>query len=151
MYNTQCKLTFKEDNQYQVRMEYEPRLQKLVRIDRLNRKDSTRSVSKYAYNSEGDLLRAEDQDGWVELSYNPQRKISEMKYEEGTLLFEYNSIGKPVVIEIKGGGKLLVTYDSKGEILSAKSADGNVQTGQQITRAFTALLNRIKPTGVSLD
>ncbi len=150
-YNTQCKLTFKEDNQYQVRMEYDPRLQKLVRMERLNRKDSTRSVSRYVYNSEGDLLRAEDQDGWVELSYNPQRKISEMKYEEGTLLFEYNSIGKPVVIEIKDGGKLLVTYDSKGEILSAKSADGNVQTGQQISRAFTALLNRIKPTGISLD
>jgi YD repeat-containing protein len=151
VYSTDCKLTYKEDNQYQVRMEYDPQLRKLIRMERLDRQDSTRRVSTYTYNQNGDLIRAQDEDGWVELSYNEQKKIAEMKYEEGTLLFEYNKIGKPVIIEVKGGGKLLVTYDSKGEITSVKSSDDNTQTSQQITRAFRVLLDRIKPTGVSID
>ena len=151
VYNPACQITYKEDNQYQVRMEYDPEVRKLIRLERLSRTDSSRTVSTFSYNRSGDLLRAEDADGWVELSYNGQKKIAEMKYEGGTLLFEYNKAGKPVVIEVKGGGKLLVTYKDNGEIDTVKSSDNNSQTSLQITRAFQVLLNRVKPAGVTID
>jgi hypothetical protein len=66
------------------------------------------------------------------------------------LSFEYNALGKPVEIKMKGIGKINVAYDNYGEIKKVKSDQGH-KMALQVTQAFQSLLAIVKPAGVNLN
>jgi hypothetical protein len=66
------------------------------------------------------------------------------------LSFKYNSLGKPVEIEMMKVGKIQVAYDNYGEIKRVESKQGH-KMALQVTQAFQNLLAIVKPAGVNLN
>jgi hypothetical protein len=66
------------------------------------------------------------------------------------LSFKYNSLGKPVEIEMVKVGKIQVAYDNYGEIKRVESKQGH-KMALQVTQAFQNLLAIVKPAGVNLN
>ena len=96
------------------------------------------------------LLKASKSNGdTVEMEYLDNGKISKMVSNDETLLFKYNTMGKPIAIEIEGEGKIDVTYDKYGEIERVDSEDGH-SMALKVTQAFQNLLAIVKPSGVNL-
>ena len=72
------------------------------------------------------------------------------KQTKRILSFTYNSLGKPVEIEMQKVGKIQVAYDNYGEIKNVKSKQGH-KMALQVTQAFQNLLAIVKPAGVNLN
>ena len=93
---------------------------------------------------------------WVKLIYDDKNKISSMTDgnketdKTRTLIFEYNSIGKPIKINMKDIGAINVTYDENGKIERVESQEGH-KMALQVTQAFQSLLQLVKPSGVNLN
>jgi len=89
----------------------------------------------------GELARIEDSAGsWIDLKYGAANKISTMTSSDGkSLRFEYNTGGKPTLIDVKGIGALRVTYDADGEIDEVDS-EGGSKVALQVNRAFNQLM-----------
>ena len=145
-YNNRCllieKLTTQGDSTY---IKYHSKFDKIISVNKNN------SITDFEYDSKGNLIKAEKSNGnWVELEYDEKGNIIKMLQEDKSLLFTYNSYGKPIVIELEGVGKINVTYDKYGDIESVKSDDGH-EIALQVTQAFQSLLSLVKPAGVNLN
>ncbi len=151
VYNNLCNLVYKETNSTITKVEYDPVINKIIRTVNIEKENEDSTVNLFIYNKNGDLIRAEEGKQWVTLSYNKENRISKMEYEGGVLNFEYNSYGKPVLIELEEGGKVSVKYNEDGEIVKVESSDGDHNMALKITQAFQNLLSRVKPAGVSLN
>lgn len=149
-YNSFCFLVLKETDSYTARVTYDSLLRKIVRSEYINKRSGEKNIHTFQYNTNGDLIRADEDGKWVVLDYDSKGKISRMEYEEGVLRFEYNSIGKPSVIQMEGKGTLKVTYKSNGEIDKVDSEEGS-SVSMAITQAFQMLLRRTKPQGLNFN
>lgn len=149
-YNSFCLLTYKENNTSITRVTYDSLLRKIVRSEYTDKATSRLTVYSYRYNTNGDLVRADEDGKWVELSYDENNKISRMVYEDGVLEFEYNSMGKPILIRSEGKGSVRVTYKSNGEIDKTESDEGS-SVAISITSAMQTLLARTRPRGLTFD
>lgn len=144
-YNNRCRLIRKTSNYGDdIEMKYHPTLEKLTYV----RNDQ--GEFNFEYNTKGNLLKASKSNGdTVEMEYLDNGKISKMISNDETLLFKYNTMGKPIAIEIEGEGKIDVTYDKYGEIERVDSEDGH-SMALKVTQAFQNLLAIVKPSGVNL-
>lgn len=149
-YNSYCFLVLKETDSYTARVTYDSLLRKIVRSEYINKRSGEKNIHTFQYNTNGDLIRADEDGKWVVLEYDMNGKISRMEYEDGVLRFEYNSIGKPSVIQMEGKGTLKVTYKSNGEIEKVDSEEGS-SVSLAITQAFQMLLRRTKPQGLNFN
>lgn len=145
-YNNRCllteKLSTRGDSTY---IKYHSRFDKIISLNNNNR------ITDFEYDYKGNLIKAKKNNGkWVELVYDEKGNITKMLQEDKTLIFTYNSYGKPIVIEMEGIGKINVTYDKYGEMESVKSDDGH-KIALQVTQAFQNLLSIVKPAGVNLN
>ena len=114
-------------------------------------------TTKFKYDKKGNLKEAQNSKGKaVLLIYNNKGKIQKMvdkdvKTKKRRILsFKYNSLGKPVVIEMEKIGKIQVDYDNYGEIKRVESKQGH-KMALQVTQAFQNLLAIVKPAGVNLN
>ncbi len=116
-------------------------------------------TTKFTYDKKGNLIMAQNDKGKsVLLVYNSKGKIQTMvdkqkkgkRYVKRALKFKYNSLGKPVEIEMSGVGKIQVAYDNYGEIKRVESKQGH-KMALQVTQAFQNLLAIVKPAGVNLN
>ena len=136
------KLSTRGDSTY---IKYHSRFDKIISLNNNNR------ITDFEYDYKGNLIKAKKNNGkWVELVYDEKGNITKMLQEDKTLIFTYNSYGKPIVIEMEGIGKINVTYDKYGEMESVKSDDGH-KIALQVTQAFQNLLSIVKPAGVNLN
>jgi YD repeat-containing protein len=119
------------------------------------------SWTKFDYDEQGNLSKAEDSNGKaVLLVYDRTGQITKMvdanitadkkKTINRSLAFKYNAMGKPTEIALDKAGKINVDYDNFGEIKNVKSSGSNEMT-YQVTEAFTNLLEIVKPAGVDLS
>ncbi|MBD64020.1 MAG: hypothetical protein CME62_02355 [Halobacteriovoraceae bacterium] len=117
--------------------------------------------TQFQYDGKGNLKMAQNSRGKsILLIYNSKGKIQKMvdkevdaktkKESRRTLAFKYNSLGKPVEIEMQKVGKINVSYDNYGEIKQVKSEQGH-KMALQVTQAFQNLLAIVKPAGVNLN
>lgn len=113
--------------------------------------------TKFDYNGKGNLEEAVDDKGkTVKLHYDRKGRIATMidfdkkTKEKRVLSFEYNALGKPVEISIKGVGKINVSYDNYGEIKKVDSKEGH-KMSMMVTQTFQHLLSIVKPAGVNLS
>lgn len=117
--------------------------------------------TEFKYDKKGNLKIAKNSKGKsILLVYNSKGKIQKMvdkqvnpktkKASKRTLGFKYNSLGKPVEIEIQKVGKINVSYDNYGEIKQVNSKQGH-KMALQVTQAFQNLLAIVKPAGVNLN
>lgn len=143
-YNNRCLLVEKINDYDSIYMKYHPVLEKMTYVK------NEQGEYHFEYDEKGNLTLAKRDDAWVQLIYNAEGKITEMRQEEQSLIFKYNDVGKPIKIEIEGVGGIDVTYDKYGEIERVSSEDGH-QISLQVTQAFQKLLGLVKPSGVSLD
>ena len=109
------------------------------------------------YDLQGNLTRAENSKGHViELDYGTTPLIQRMLETDRNsnnrheLLFKYNAMGKPVEITLSCVGKINVTYDEKGEIVSVKSDQGT-KMALQVTQVFSNLLRVVQVAGTRMD
>lgn len=114
-------------------------------------------TTKFKYDKKGNLKEAQNSKGKaVLLIYNNKGKIQkmvdkDMKTKKKRILsFKYNSLGKPVQIEMEKIGKIQVAYDNYGEIKRVESKQGH-KMALQVTQAFQNLLAIVKPAGVNLN
>lgn len=114
-------------------------------------------TTTFEYDKKGNLKEAKNSKGKaVLLIYNNKGKIQKMvdkdvKTKERRILsFKYNSLGKPVQIEMEKVGKINVAYDNYGEIKRVESKQGH-KMALQVTQAFQNLLAIVKPAGVNLN
>lgn len=158
-YDDKGRLIRKNSGGQVTELSYDDRVNKISRVLRYpENQPEDRSISEFSYNPDGDLLRASNSEGrWVELEYNADNQIQVARSEETTLTFAYGRFGKPVSITVEGVGRLDVTYDDHGEILSVDSSplDANAdisrtEISMRVTRAFQTLLTLVKPAGVDL-
>lgn len=96
------------------------------------------------YTDSGQLRSIENSNGKrIELQYNREDQIQRLiSDDEDTIIFTYNSFGKPGKIEYQGLGVLDVTYDEHGEVLSVDSEQGH-QMALRITSTFQKLLGMV--------
>lgn len=113
-------------------------------------------TTQYEYDAKGNLVKAINNAGkTVLLIYDSKGKISKMVDQESAtqkriLAFKYNSLGKPIEIEMENVGKINVAYDNYGEIKKVDSSAGHAMA-LQVTQAFQNLLTIVKPAGVNLN
>lgn len=114
---------------------------------------------KYEYNQNGDLVKAIEKNGnAILLVYDIEGRISKM-YEKSSiskksrsLLFTYNTKGKPTVVELEGRGKLTLTYDSQtqSKVQDIKSSS-DLNVFNEVRDVFGNFMEVIKPTGINLS
>lgn len=151
-YNAKGLLTKKASTKGDiVELEYHKEFNKITKV--VNNKGWT----KFAYDKKGNLTRATNNKGKsVALFYDIKGRIQKMFDKDSKsnktriLSFEYNALGKPVEIKMKGIGKINVAYDNYGEIKKVKSDQGH-KMALQVTQAFQSLLAIVKPAGVNLN
>jgi YD repeat-containing protein len=133
-----------------VNIEYDEAINKIKKV--VNNEGST----QFEYDPKGNLIKAANNHGkTVFLIYDTKGKISKMVDQESAtqkrvLAFKYNSLGKPVEIEMEQVGKINVAYDNYGEIKKVESSAGH-KMALQVTQAFQNLLSIVKPAGVNLN
>ena len=144
-YNNRCKLIRKTSSfGTDVEMKYHPTSEKIVYVKNKDKE------TFFEYDTNGNLTNAKTNKGEeIELVYNSEGRIIKMISTTETLLFAYNSYGKPIEVEIDGVGKINVTYDTNGEIERVSSDDGH-EMAYKVTQAFQDLLAIVKPSGVNL-
>jgi len=150
-YNNQGLLTKKTSSKGEfVNIEYDEKINKISKV--VNNDGTT----QFEYDAKGNLTKASNNLGKVIfLIYDSKGKISKMVDQESSsqkrvLGFKYNSLGKPVEIEMEKVGKINVAYDNYGEIKKVDSSAGH-KMALQVTQAFQNLLNIVKPAGVNLN
>jgi len=162
-YNAKGMLTKKVSSDGNaVQLEYDPKVDKPVKIV------TNKGWTKFKYDSKGNLLYAvNDKKQEVKLIYNRKGKIQTMLDRDisarqlasksktkgaktRTIDFEYNEIGKPTKISLRGVGTINVSYSNSGGIKNVSSSAGH-QIALQVTSAFQNLLSIIAPAGVSLS
>lgn len=151
-YNAKGLLTKKASSKGDIiELEYHKKFNKITKV--VNNKGWT----KFSYDKKGNLTRATNSKGKsVALFYDIKGRIQKMfdknKKSNKTriLSFQYNALGKPVEIKMKGIGKINVAYDNYGEIKKVKSDQGH-KMALQVTQAFQSLLAIVKPAGVNLN
>jgi YD repeat-containing protein len=151
-YNKKGLLTNKSSTKGEsVQLEYHPKFNKITKV--LNNRGST----KFDYDDRANLVKATndkgksvmlfyDSKGRIQRMYDKDRKTNKTR----VLTFEYNALGKPVEIQMKGVGKINVAYDNYGEIKKVESKQGH-KMALQVTQAFQSLLAIVKPAGVNLN
>lgn len=152
-YNAKGLLTKKTSTRGEfVQLEYDDTLNKISKV--LNNEGWT----SFQYDKNGNLSKAINSSGKsVLLIYDRNGRITKMIDQEKndektrrTLSFKYNSIGKPVEIEMEKVGVINVAYDNYGEIKKVESKAG-AKMALQVTQAFQSLLSIVKPAGVNLN
>ncbi len=151
-YNSDGLLTKKSSTKGDfVNITYDSNLKKIAKV--VNNSGWT----KFDYDKKGNLTKAVSSQGKaVLLIYNSTGKITKMidnnskTNERRTLSFKYNSLGKPIEIEMDSVGKINVAYDNYGEIKKVDSKQGH-KMALQVTQAFQNLLSIVKPAGVNLN
>jgi YD repeat-containing protein len=134
-----------------VKINYDKKLKKISKVE------NNAGWTKFSYDAKGNLKKAKNSKGKaVLLVYDRKGKITKMvdhnekSKKRRTLAFEYNAMGKPVVITMEKVGKINVTYDNYGEIKKVDSKSGH-KMALQVTQAFQNLLQIVKPAGVNLN
>jgi YD repeat-containing protein len=152
-YNSKGLLTKKTSTRGEfVQLEYDDKINKISKV--VNNEGWT----SFQYDKQGNLSKANNSVGKsVLLIYDRNGKITKMIDQEKsdektrrTLNFKYNSLGKPVEIEMEGTGIINVAYDNYGEIKKVESKAG-AKMALQVTQAFQSLLGIVKPAGVNLN
>lgn len=152
-YNDKGLLTKKTSTKGEfVQLEYDDKLNKITKV--VNNDGWT----SFQYDKIGNLAKAVNSAGKsVLLIYDRNGKITKMIDQEKndektrrTLSFKYNSLGKPVEIEMENVGIINVAYDNYGEIKKVESKAG-AKMALQVTQAFQSLLSIVKPAGVNLN
>lgn len=150
-YNSNGLLTKKSSTKGDfVNIDYDDKVNKIKKV--VNNEGTT----EFEYDAKGNLVKASNNEGKIVfLIYDSKNKISKMVDQESassrrTLAFKYNSLGKPVEIEMEKVGKINVAYDNYGEIKKVESSAGH-KMALQVTQAFQNLLTIVKPAGVNLN
>ena len=151
-YNDDGLLTKKTSTKGEfVKIDYDEKLKKISKVT------NTDGWTSFDYDAKGNLVKALNSKGKaVLLIYNSKGKISKMVDRDKktkktrTLDFEYNSLGKPVVITMEKVGQINVKYDNYGDIKRVESKSGH-KMAMQVTQAFQNLLSIVKPAGVNLN
>jgi YD repeat-containing protein len=152
-YNAKGLLTKKTSTRGEfVQLDYDDKINKITKV--VNNEGWT----TFAYDKGGNLSKAVNSVGKsVLLIYDRAGKITKMIDQEKsdeksrrTLSFKYNSMGKPVEIEMEKVGIINVAYDNYGEIKKVESKAG-AKMALQVTQAFQSLLSIVKPAGVNLN
>lgn len=152
-YNAKGLLTKKTSTKGEfVQLDYDDKLNKITKV--VNNEGWT----TFQYDKLGNLAKAVNSSGKsVLLIYDRMGKITRMIDQEKndeksrrTLSFKYNSMGKPVEIEMENVGVINVAYDNYGEIKKVESKAG-AKMALQVTQAFQSLLSIVKPAGVNLN
>jgi YD repeat-containing protein len=144
-YNNRCLRT-KESNSsgLNIEMKYHPTSEKLVEV--LKGDD----LFKYDYNENYDLITAQKNNNLpIKFTYDEKGKIETFTTDAIALTFEYNTIGKPIKISIKGKGHISMDYDEYGEVKNVDS-EGGREIPSLISDAFQVLLNVVSPSGINL-
>lgn len=152
-YNSKGLLTKKSSTRGEyVELSYDDVLNKITKV--VNNSGWT----QFQYDKSGNLNKAVNSSGkQVLLIYDRNGKISKMVDQQGndqksrrTLAFTYNSMGKPIEINMENVGVINVAYDNYGEIKKVESKAG-AKMALQVTQAFQSLLSIVKPAGVNLN
>jgi YD repeat-containing protein len=152
-YNAKGLLTKKTSTRGEyVELAYDDKINKITKV--VNNEGWT----TFQYDKIGNLAKAINSSGKsVLLIYDRLGKITKMIDQEKddaksrrTLSFKYNSMGKPVEIEMENVGIINVAYDNYGEIKKVESKAG-AKMALQVTQAFQSLLSIVKPAGVNLN
>lgn len=152
-YNEKGLLTKKTSTKGEyVQLEYDDKINKITKV--VNNEGWT----NFTYDKAGNLAKAVNSNGKsVLLIYDRMGKITKMIDQEKndektrrTLSFKYNSLGKPIEIEMENVGIINVAYDNYGEIKKVESKAG-AKMALQVTQAFQSLLSIVKPAGVNLN
>ena len=152
-YNAKGLLTKKTSTKGEfVQLDYDDKINKITKV--VNNEGWT----TFQYDKSGNLSKAVNSAGKsVLLIYDRAGKITKMIDQEKnneksrrTLSFKYNSMGKPVEIEMENVGIINVAYDNYGEIKKVESKAG-AKMALQVTQAFQSLLSIVKPAGVNLN
>lgn len=152
-YNAKGLLTKKTSTRGEyVELAYDDKINKITKV--VNNDGWT----TFQYDKLGNLGKAVNSSGKsVLLIYDRTGKITKMIDQEKedaktrrTLSFKYNSMGKPVEIEMENVGIINVAYDNYGEIKKVESKAG-AKMALQVTQAFQSLLSIVKPAGVNLN
>ena len=152
-YNSKGLLTKKTSTKGEfVQLDYDDKINKITKV--LNNEGWT----TFQYDKTANLSKAVNSVGKsVLLIYDHTGKITKMIDQEKndeksrrTLSFKYNSMGKPVEIEMENVGIINVAYDNFGEIKKVESKAG-AKMALQVTQAFQSLLSIVKPAGVNLN
>lgn len=152
-YNAKGLLTKKTSTKGEfVQLDYDDKINKITKV--VNNDGWT----TFQYDKIGNLSKAVNSSGKsVLLIYDRAGKITKMIDQEKndeksrrTLSFKYNSMGKPVEIEMENVGIINVAYDNYGEIKKVESKAG-AKMALQVTQAFQSLLSIVKPAGVNLN
>lgn len=152
-YNAKGLLTKKTSTRGEyVELAYDDKINKITKV--VNNDGWT----TFQYDKIGNLAKAVNSSGKsVLLIYDRAGKITKMIDQEKddtksrrTLSFKYNSMGKPVEIEMENVGIINVAYDNYGEIKKVESKAG-AKMALQVTQAFQSLLSIVKPAGVNLN
>lgn len=152
-YNAKGLLTKKTSTRGEfVQLDYDEKINKITKV--VNNEGWT----SFQYDKGGNLSKAVNSAGKsVLLIYDRAGKITRMIDQEKndeksrrTLSFKYNSMGKPVEIEMENVGIINVAYDNYGEIKKVESKAG-AKMALQVTQAFQSLLSIVKPAGVNLN
>ncbi len=100
------------------------------------------------YTDRGSFKGVADRDGdIISLDYNAKNEIIRFASRgKPTLDFEYNEIGKPILIKAGETGEVHVEYDEQGNILKVSSPQGH-QASLVITQRFQSLLSISKKIG----
>jgi YD repeat-containing protein len=152
-YNAKGLLTKKTSTRGEyVELAYDDKINKITKV--VNNDGWT----TFQYDKIGNLSKAVNSSGKsILLIYDRTGKITKMIDQEKedaktrrTLSFKYNSMGKPVEIEMENVGIINVAYDNYGEIKKVESKAG-AKMALQVTQAFQSLLSIVKPAGVNLN
>lgn len=152
-YNAKGLLTKKTSTRGEyVELAYDEKINKITKV--VNNDGWT----TFQYDKGGNLAKAVNSVGKsVLLIYDRAGKITKMIDQlkddtktRRTLSFKYNSLGKPVEIEMENVGIINVAYDNYGEIKKVESKAG-AKMALQVTQAFQSLLSIVKPAGVNLN
>ncbi len=123
--------------------------------------------SEFKYNKKRNLYYAKNSLGQeVTLVYDSKNRVARMidtsskkdgrsvakaKKGKATIIFDYNSLGKPSKITMKGVGSVILNYDRYGKIKGVKGAKGSSKKIlPKVMTTFQSLLAIVKPAGVSL-
>ena len=125
------------------------------KCDKISKITNNKGWAEFSYDAKCNLVSVKNSQGEkIRLVYNSAKTISSVvavwKKKKTVVDIAYNAQKKPSTIDLKGVGKLNITYNSFGQIKNVKSNKGR-GIAPKISRVFGKVIAMVKPAGVNLS
>jgi YD repeat-containing protein len=149
-YNNNCITISKVNDTMLVTAEIDTAWNKASRITVVNKKTNLVRDKTIRYNNSGNPVLIIEGADTTTIRYSAAQQVTAINFQQGELLYKYDSFEQLISVTLTGTGVLQFVYDKEGTLLKKESKQGT-EVAAKIETVYNELQKRIGETIISFD